>query len=68
MKIINYLGLLNKGVSNNMDNEAKEQIGGFLGMLGAILLVYMLASKWVIGTTKKELEQGRTFNPVSSFN
>ena len=51
-----------------MDNEAKEQIGGFLGMLGAILLVYMLASKWVIGTTKKELEQGRTFNPVSSFN
>ena len=51
-----------------MDNEAKEQIGGFLGMLGAILLVYMLASKWVIGTAKKELEQGRTFNPVSSFN
>ena len=45
LKIINYLGLLNKGVSNNMDNEAKEQIGGFLGMLGAILLVYMLASK-----------------------
>ena len=61
MKIINHPGLLNKGVSSNMENETKEQIGGFLGMLGASLLVYMLASKWVIGTTQERIRAGQNF-------
>ena len=45
MKIVKYLkesGLLIKGVSEAIENEAKEQRGGFfdmlLGTLGAILL------------------------------
>ena len=42
-----------KGVSETIKNEAKEQKGGFLGMLlgtlGASLWGSMLASKRVIG-------------------
>ena len=49
LKIVKYLedsGLLLKGVSETIQNEAKEQIGGFLSMfvgtLGASLLGNML--------------------------
>ena len=52
MKIVKSLkdsGLLLKGVSETIQNEAKEQKGGFLSMLlgklGASLLGNMLASK-----------------------
>ena len=40
MKIVKYLeesGLLIKGVIESIKNEAKEQKGGFLGMLLGIL-------------------------------
>ena len=52
MKIVKFLedsGLLLKGVSETIQNEAKEQNGGFLstllGTLRAILLGNMLAGK-----------------------
>ena len=52
MKIVNSLedsGLLLQGVSEAIQNEAKEQKGGFLslllGTLGASLLRSMLTSK-----------------------
>ena len=55
MKIIKSLaksGLLIKGVSEAIKNEAKEQKGGFLGMLlgtlGASLLGNLLTSKGAI--------------------
>ena len=55
MKIIKYLkksGLLIKGVSETIKNEAKEQKGGFLSMLlgtlGASLLVNLLTGKGII--------------------
>ena len=55
MKIIKYLqesGLLIKGVSETIKNEAKEQtvdfLGIFLGSLGASLLENILASKGII--------------------
>ena len=45
-------GLLLKGISESIKNEAKEQKGGFLSMLlgtfGASLLRNMLAGKGVI--------------------
>ena len=47
MKIINYLqesGLLIKGVSETMKNEAKEQEGGFLGMLFGTLGTSLLGN------------------------
>ena len=59
MKIVKSLeqsGLLIKGVSQKIKNEAKEQKGGFLGMLfstlGASLLGNILASKGEIATSK----------------
>ena len=52
MKIVKFLedsGLLLKGVSETIQNEAKEQKGAFLSMilgtLGASLLANMLAGK-----------------------
>ena len=55
MKIIKYLEdsrLLSKGVSEKIQNEVKEQKGGFLSMLlgtlGASLLGNMLADKGFI--------------------
>ena len=47
-------GLLLKGVSKTIQNEAKEQKGGFLSMLlgtlGTSLLGNILAGKGTIGT------------------
>ena len=45
MKIVNSLeksGLLKKGVSGTIKNEAKEQNGGFLGMLLGTLIASLL--------------------------
>ena len=58
LKIVKSLedsGLLLKGISETIKNEAKEQKGGFLSMLlsgtlGASLLGNMLAGKGVIRT------------------
>ena len=50
MKIVKSLGdsgLLLKGVSETIQNEAKEQKSMLLGALGATLLGYMLAGKGV---------------------
>ena len=47
MKIVNsleYFGLLIKGVSQTIKNEAKEQKGGFLIMLLRILAVSLLGN------------------------
>ena len=59
MKIVKSLedsGLLSKGVSETIQNEAKGQKGGFfsmlLGTLGASLLGNMLAGKGIIRAGK----------------
>ena len=81
IKIVKSLedsGLLLKGVSETIQNEAKEQKGGFLSMLfgtlGASLLGNILAGKG-INRAGGEIElvmglQSKTwiFNTVSSFN
>ena len=58
MKIVKSLeesGLLIKGVSEAIKNEAKEQKGGYIGMLletlGAILLGNLLTGKGVVATS-----------------
>ena len=57
VKSLEDSGLLFKGVSETIQNEAKEQKGAFLsillGTLGASLLRNILAGKWII-----ELEKG----------
>ena len=70
MKIIKSLeesGLLIKGVSETIKNEAKKQKEGFLGMLlrtlDTSLLGNLLTFKGIIRT-----EQVRIFNVASSFN
>ena len=61
VKSLEYSGLLLKGVSEKIQNEAKEQKGGFLSMLsgtlGAILLGNMLAGRGInrTGYGSKEL-------------
>ena len=64
IKIVKSLedsGLLLKGVSETVQNEAKEQKGGFLstllGTLGASLLRNLLTGKGAIATS-----QGRGIN------
>ena len=59
IKIVKYLedsGLLLKGVSKTVQNEAKEQKGGFLSMLlgtlGASLLGNLLTGKGAIATSQ----------------
>ena len=51
VKSLEYSGLLIKGFSETIQNEAKEQKGGFLSMLlgtlGASLLGNMLAGKGI---------------------
>ena len=56
VKSIKQSGLLMKDIPETMENEAKKQRGGFLGILlgtlGAALLGNMLAVKVVIRTGK----------------
>ena len=51
VKSLEYSGLLLKGVTEAIQNETKEQKGGFLSMLqgtvGALLLQNMLAGKGI---------------------
>ena len=60
IKIVKYLedsGLLLKGVTETVQNEAKEQKGGFLSMLlgtlGASLLEHLLTGKEIYRAEKK---------------
>ena len=71
MKIIKSLeeyGLLIKGVSETIKNEAKEQKGGFLGMLlgtlGASLLGNLLTGKAKIRAGEGAIRAGMHFNAV----
>ena len=54
-----------KGVNKTIENEAKEQKGGFLGMLldalGASLLRSMLAGKGVILAGEVAIRAGQDF-------
>ena len=82
IKIVKSLedsGLLLKGVSETIQNEAKEQKGGFLcmllGILGASLLGNILTGKLINRAREGLLEmfmdlqsKTRIFNNASSFN
>ena len=56
VKSLEESGLLIKRINQTVQNEAKEQKGGFLGMLlgtlGASLLGNLLASKGAIATSQ----------------
>ena len=59
MKIVKYLeesGLLIKGVIESIKNEAKEQTGGFLGMLLGSLWASLLG---ILYTGKGALAKGQ---------
>ena len=68
MKIVKSLeesGLLIKGISNTNKNKAKEQKGGFLGMiigaLGASLLGSLLTDKVTIRASIDTVRAGQHF-------
>ena len=65
-------GLLIKGVTKTIKNEAKEQKGGFLSMLlatlGASLLGNLLTGKGTIRAGEETIREGQVFNAASSFN
>ena len=68
MKIVKSLedsGLLIKGVSETIKNEAKEQKGGFLGMLlaflGASLIGNLLVGKGTIRAGERAIKAGEDF-------
>ena len=75
MKIVILLeesGLLIKGISETIKNEAKEQKGGFLGMLlgtlGASLLGNLLTAKITIRAGEGTITADEDFNAAPSFN
>ena len=75
MKIVMSLkdaGLLLKGVTETVENEAKEKMGEFLGMLAvtlsAALLGNILQVKGLYKQVKEQVEQVRIFNVTSSLN
>ena len=76
MKIVKSLekpGLLIKGVSETIKNEAREQKGEFFGMLlvtlGASLLGNILTEKSKISKSEGTVrEQVRIFHTAASFN
>ena len=68
MKIVKPLkdsALLIKGVSETIKNKAKEQNGGFLGMLlgtlGASLLENLLTGKGIITADEGSIRVGENF-------
>ena len=68
MKIVKFLeesGSLIKGVSETIQNETKEQKGGFLTMflltLGASLLGNLLTGKGTIRTGEGTIRTGQDF-------
>ena len=65
VKSLEELGLLIKGVSETIKNGAKEQKGGFLGMLLRTLVASLLGSAVA---RKRVIRAGQDFNASSSFN
>ena len=68
MKIVKSIedsDLFLKDVSEKIKNEAKEQIGGFLGMLlgtlGAILLRNLLIGKGINRAGERKIRAGENF-------
>ena len=65
-------GLLLKGVTETVENEAEEKMGEFLGMLAvtlsAALLGNILQVKGLYKQVKEQAEQVRIFNVTSSLN
>ena len=63
-KYLVELGLL-KGISEKLQNETKEEKGGYFGMLldifGARLLGYLLAGKNVIRVGEEAIRAGQCF-------
>ena len=75
MKIVMSLkdaGLLLKGVTETVENEAEEKMWEFLGMLAvtlsAALLGNILQVKGLYKQVKEQAEQVRIFNVTSSLN
>ena len=74
VKSLEKLGLLVKLVSHTIENEAKEQKDGFLGILlgtlSANLLKNMLAGEGVIRAGEGVIQagEGQDFNAASSLN
>ena len=80
MKIVQALdssGILLKGVTEAVENETKEEKGGFLSMLlgtlGASLLGNLLTGKGTVRTGEGTVRAGevikkKSFNAASSFN
>ena len=75
MKIVMSLkdaGLLLKGVTETVENEAEEKMGEFLGMLAvtlsAALLGNILQVKGLYKQVMEQAEQVSIFNVTSSFN
>ena len=72
VKSLEVSGLLIKGVSKTIKNEAKEQKGGFLGILsdtlGNSLLENLLTGKVTIRAGEGTIRAGQNFNAASSFN
>ena len=73
LKIVKYLedsGVLLKGVSETIQNEAKEQKRGFLsiflGTLGASLLGDLLTGKGIITADERVIRAGD--HSTTSFN
>ena len=56
VKLLEEFGLLTKGVSQTIKNEAKEQIGGFLGMLLGTLGASFLGNLLTVKDTIREVE------------
>ena len=61
VKFLKYFGLLIKGISETMKNEAKEKKGGFLGMLLGTLGVSLKLAK-------ERLELAKISDVNSYFN
>ena len=65
VKLVEESGLLIKGVSKTIKNEAKEQKGGFLemllGTLGATLLGNLLTDKGTIRAGEGTVRAGQDF-------
>ena len=58
VKSLEEQGLLIKGISKIIENEAKEQKGGFLGMLLGILVASLLGN---LLTDKGAIRSGQYF-------
>ena len=71
IKPLEESGLLIKGASETIENKAKEQKGGFvgilLGTLGAGLLGNLLASTEVIRFGEETIRAGHNFSATTSF-